>query len=195
MAEERERLCAHIKAAKDWLGRAESSLERENDIKGGLSLMLAEAELQRARETQRMKRLVQVLAPTLALFFALGGVFLYHALDSPTPSVEQSYAESAPKKDHTPAVPAAQASPAASATDAPHGGAVSASSALSEQPVVTSAPAKEAKMSADVQPARPVQDAPQVEPEQAKVAAADIVSPPAHDLQKLMLSAGRILRE
>lgn len=194
MAEERERLCAHIKAAKDWLGRAESSLERENDIKGGLSLMLAEAELQRARETQRMKRLVQVLAPTLALFFALGGVFLYRALDSPTPSVEQSYAESAPKKDHTPAVPAAQASPAASAADAPHG-AASASSALSEQPVVTSAPAKEAKMSADVQPAHPVQDAPQVEPEQAKVAAADIVSPPAHDLQKLMLSAGRILRE
>ena len=194
MAEERERLCAHIKAAKDWLGRAESSLERENDIKGGLSLMLAEAELQRARETQRMKRLVQVLAPTLALFFALGGVFLYRALDSPTPSVEQSYAESAPKKDHTPAVPAAQASPAASAADAPHG-AASASSALPEQPVVTSAPAKEAKMSADVQPAHPVQDAPQVEPEQAKVAAADIVSPPAHDLQKLMLSAGRILRE
>ena len=194
MAEERERLCAHIKAAKDWLGRAESSLERENDIKGGLSLMLAEAELQRARETQRMKRLVQVLAPTLALFFALGGVFLYRALDSPTPSVEQSYAESAPKKDHTPAVPAAQASPAASAADAPHG-AASASSALPEQPVVTSAPAKEAKMSADVQPAHPVQDAPRVEPEQAKVAAADIVSPPAHDLQKLMLSAGRILRE
>ena len=126
--------------------------------------MLAEAELQRARETQRMKRLVQVLAPTLALFFALGGVFLYRALDSPTPSVEQSYAESAPKKDHTPAVPAAQASPAASAADAPHG-AASASSALSEQPVVTSAPAKEAKMSADVQPAHPIQDAPQVEPE------------------------------
>ena len=194
MAEERERRCAHIKAAKDWLGRAESSLERENDIKGGLSLMLAEAELQRARETQRMKRLVQVLAPTLALFFALGGVFLYRALDSPAPSVEQSYAESAPKKDHTPAVQEAQASPAASAADAPHG-AASASSALSEQPVVTSAPAKEAKTSADVQPAHPIQDAPQVEPEQAKVAAADIVSPPAHDLQKLMLSAGRILRE
>ena len=52
MAEERERICAHVKAAKDWLGRAESSLEKEEDVRGGLNLMLAEAELQRARETR-----------------------------------------------------------------------------------------------------------------------------------------------
>jgi len=71
MAEERERLCAHVKAAKDWLGRAESSLEKEEDVKGGLNLMLAEAELQRARETRTGKSAARFWAPALAVLLVV----------------------------------------------------------------------------------------------------------------------------
>ena len=39
----------HIAAAKGWLNQAEDSLEQENDIRGDLNLMLAQAELQRAQ--------------------------------------------------------------------------------------------------------------------------------------------------
>ena len=42
----------HISAARDWLGRAESSMDKENSLRGDLDVMLAQAELQRAQETK-----------------------------------------------------------------------------------------------------------------------------------------------
>ena len=90
MAEERERICAHVKAAKDWLGRAESSLEKEEDVRGGLNLMLAEAELQRARETRKRKRFARFLAPVLAMLLVLGGVALQRSAEPTAAPAEKS---------------------------------------------------------------------------------------------------------
>ena len=40
----------HVRAAREWLGRAEDSLAQEDHIRGDLDVMLAQAELQRAQE-------------------------------------------------------------------------------------------------------------------------------------------------
>ena len=40
----------HVRAAREWLGRAENSLEQDDHIRGDLDVMLAQAELQRAQE-------------------------------------------------------------------------------------------------------------------------------------------------
>ena len=52
-AEDRSRLRLHVRAAREWLGRAEESLGRADDVRGDLNLMLAQAELTRAKETER----------------------------------------------------------------------------------------------------------------------------------------------
>lgn len=56
MTELKERMKSHVGAAKEWLGRAEQSLEQDNEIKGNLNLMLAQAELKRAQETKTAAR-------------------------------------------------------------------------------------------------------------------------------------------
>ena len=45
--EDRSRLRRHVRAAREWLGRAEDSLDRAEDVRGDLNLMLAQAELTR----------------------------------------------------------------------------------------------------------------------------------------------------
>lgn len=50
MSEGRNKLKKHIRAAKEWLGAAEKSLDRQEDVKGDLNVMLAKAELQHASE-------------------------------------------------------------------------------------------------------------------------------------------------
>lgn len=52
MADLRNRMKRHVKAAKEWLGKAEQSFEQENEIRGDLNLMLARAELKRAQEAK-----------------------------------------------------------------------------------------------------------------------------------------------
>ena len=52
-AENRSRLKKHVRAAREWLGNAEDSLDRREDVRGDLDLMLARAELARAQETER----------------------------------------------------------------------------------------------------------------------------------------------
>lgn len=46
----REKVKHHIEAAREWLGSASGALEQREDIKSELDIMLAEAELTRARE-------------------------------------------------------------------------------------------------------------------------------------------------
>ncbi len=53
VADERSRLRRHVRAAREWLGKAEASLDRAEDVQGDLNLMLAQAELTRAKETER----------------------------------------------------------------------------------------------------------------------------------------------
>ena len=48
----------HIRAARDWLGRAEDSLARENDVQGDLKLMLAKAELAHVGQSSRSRTIL-----------------------------------------------------------------------------------------------------------------------------------------
>ncbi|MBP2633224.1 MAG: hypothetical protein H6Q70_3852 [Firmicutes bacterium] len=52
MVELKDRMSKHVKAAKTWLVRAEQSFDKEQNIRGELDLMLAQAELKRAQESK-----------------------------------------------------------------------------------------------------------------------------------------------
>ena len=82
-AEDRSRLGLHVRAAREWLGRAEESLGRADDVRGDLNLMLAQAELTRAKETERPGVSVvwaRRLAPLfVAVLIAGGGYSLWRA--------------------------------------------------------------------------------------------------------------------
>lgn len=56
MSDKRTSFKNHVRAAKEWLGEAESSLDKEQDLRGDLKLMLAQAELQRANETKHLTK-------------------------------------------------------------------------------------------------------------------------------------------
>lgn len=47
---QRDKVKNHLEAAREWLGSASGALEKREDIKSELDIMLAEAELARARE-------------------------------------------------------------------------------------------------------------------------------------------------
>ena len=64
----------HIRAARDWLGRAEDSLARENDVQGDLKLMLAKAELAHVGQSSRSRTILlwgrRIAALLVAAFLA-----------------------------------------------------------------------------------------------------------------------------
>lgn len=62
----------HIRAAREWLGRAEDSLAQENDVQGDLKLMLAKAELAHVGQCPRSLKLAILLRRILALLVAIG---------------------------------------------------------------------------------------------------------------------------
>lgn len=62
----------HIRAARDWLGRAEDSLARDNDVQGDLKLMLAKAELAHVGQCPRSRRLALWGRRAGALLAAVG---------------------------------------------------------------------------------------------------------------------------
>ena len=72
MEEKRKHLRRHIKAASDWLQQADKSIEREEDLKGDLKLMLAKAELQNAEKHQKHSRLTKIFSFVTAAMIALG---------------------------------------------------------------------------------------------------------------------------
>ena len=79
MPERTDRLKNHIKAAREWLCKAEHSLDEDNKVKGNLNLMLAQAELQRAKESKSSRgnqHKILSLAPlALALLLAFSGYY------------------------------------------------------------------------------------------------------------------------
>lgn len=84
----------HISAAKDWLGRAESSMDKENSLRGDLDVMLAQAELQRAHETKFghgwRKWLLRLAPLIIALVVGVGYFAVLHssrAIDTPATSI------------------------------------------------------------------------------------------------------------
>lgn len=87
MTDGRKRFKKHVTAAKEWLGRAEHSLDEKNDIKGDLNLMLAQAEMQRARETKHPKRnhtwMMRLTPAALAAIIVFGGMGLLKEQEIP----------------------------------------------------------------------------------------------------------------
>lgn len=192
MAEERERICAHVKAAKDWLGRAESSLEKEEDVRGGLNLMLAEAELQRVRETRKGKRFARFLAPALAVLLALGGVALQRSAEptaapaekSPAPIVGQGTMIHEEKGSETLAERMGSAANLSESREIE----------LPVMPVrVRESPIVQAQEQA--QSTEPPEPQPALEQQMEKPKQTSAASPPTEDMQELMVAAGRVLRE
>ena len=192
MAEEREKICAHVKAAKDWLGRAESSLEKAEDVRGGLNLMLAEAELQRARETRKGKRFARFLAPALAVLLALGGVALQKSAEPMAAPAEKS-----------PAAIVGQGTTVheemeSAALAERMGAAANLSESREIEPPVMPARAQESPMAqaqGQVQFAEQPQPQPALEQQTEKPKQTSDAAPPTKDMQKLMVTAGRVLRE
>ena len=192
MAEERERICAHVKAAKDWLGRAESSLEKEEDIRGGLNLMLAEAELQRARETRKRKRFARFLAPALAMLLALGGVALQRSAEPTAAPAEKSPAAIVGQGTtiHEEKGSEALAERMGAATNLSESREIE----LPVMPVrVQESPMAQAQ--GQVQFAEPSQPQPALEQQTEKTKQVPVAAPPTEDMQELMVTAGRVLRE
>lgn len=192
MAEERERLCAHVKAAKDWLGRAESSLEKEEDVKGGLNLMLAEAELQRARETRTGKSAARFLAPALAVLLVAGGVTLQRSAEPTPASVEKSPASivrqgMTVREEREGAAPAGRSESVQNPPEVREAKTPPAPSQLEES--------TGAEASRNAALAEPPAHQPALEREAEKTEKTSAASLPTEDMQKLMLSAGRVLRE
>ena len=190
MAEEREKICAHVKAAKDWLGRAESSLEREEDVRGGLNLMLAEAELQRARETCKRKRFARFLAPALAVLLALGSIALQRSAEPTAAPAEKS---SAAIVGQGTTIHEEKGSETLAER---MGSAANLSESREIEMPVMPVRAKEspiAQAQGQVQFVEPPQPALEQQTESPKQTSA--ASPPSEDMQKLMVTAGRVLRE
>lgn len=91
MTKKRQEVRHHISAAKDWLNQAEDSINLENDVRGDLNLMLAQAELKRAQETKPqslwltwLKRLAPV---TLAVCIAAGVLYWWQDAQNDTNKV------------------------------------------------------------------------------------------------------------
>ena len=192
MAEEREKICAHVKAAKDWLGRAESSLEKEEDVRGGLNLMLAEAELQRARETRKGKRFARFLTPALAVLLALSGIVLQRSAEPTAAPAEKS---SAAIVGQGTTIHEEKGSEALSER---MGSAANLSESREIELPVMPAQAQESPMAqaqGQVQFVEPPQPQPALKQQTEKSKQPPAASPPTEDMQKLMVTAGRVLRE
>ncbi len=97
MTDGRKRFKKHVTAAKEWLGRAEHSLDEKNDIKGDLNLMLAQAEMQRARETKYPKKnhtwIMRLTPAVLAAVIVFGGMGLLKEQERPVVQPIKTIAE------------------------------------------------------------------------------------------------------
>ena len=99
----------HITAAKDWLGKAEESIAKDNDIRSDLNIMLAQAELQRAKEKDDTalirKRLKWILPWITAIGIAVGYVYflrpeLFTTVREESPAVTVVKEENVPAKEN-----------------------------------------------------------------------------------------------
>ena len=121
MEDNRKNLRKHIRAASDWLQQADKSIEREEDLKGDLKLMLAKAELQNAENHQNRSRSTKILSFAVALLIAFGILWVN---DKPeelsqlsTPSISTTNVPDSPIQEEdkptvtltSPVIPAAEA--------------------------------------------------------------------------------------
>ena len=88
MEENRRNLRRHINAARDWLLQAEKSIERKDDVRGDLKLMLAKAELQNAEKHRSQK--VRHIAAFVAAAMIAAGYFFINSLNNELPPPQLS---------------------------------------------------------------------------------------------------------
>lgn len=109
MTDKKKLYSEHITAAKDWLGKAEESIAKDNDIRSDLNIMLAQAELQRAKEKDDTalirKRLKWILPWITAIGIALGYVYflrpeLFTTVREESPAVTVVKEENVPAKEN-----------------------------------------------------------------------------------------------
>ena len=192
-AEDRSRLRLHVRAAREWLGRAEESLGRAEDVRGDLNLMLAQAELARAKEMERPGASVvwtRRLAPFfVAALIAGGGYSLWRfgtqTVPAPLPPVgntERSLKAAQSEAIPLPALP------------------VQAESAEQTRPTVlpeiTESPVREEESPEAVSVAElePPETAEAMEMPETAQESTQQARLPSEDMQRLMSSAGQSLR-
>ena len=172
----------HIRAARDWLGKAEDSLARENDVQGDLKLMLARAELAHVGQSRR-SRILSLWGrrgAALLVAFALAAGICWQ--EGP---VAIRGEEASPRAEQ----PAVAANPIPSTTEK------KADTVVIETAPVDTAQGREKKASPAVQP--PAQQEKAQAPKQAETSPATKAAPqpPNVEKQQLMQSAGKILRQ
>ncbi len=184
MQDERNRVCRHIRAARDWLGEAEDSLQAEQDVKGDLKLLLARAELQHVQEKRKLKdvgkRLLIVAPLSLLVLFAAGTRFYHTTPEAPPVGRVSSSAEAQPEN----APLQKQIEPVVSDVPEP----------VSENGP-ESFPQEYPAEPAAVEPAAAsVREEPMREDNSTEPAVRQEQTVPSRDMQKLMQSAGSVLR-
>lgn len=109
MTDKKKLYSEHITAAKDWLGKAEESIAKDNDIRSDLNIMLAQAELQRAKEKDDTalirKKLKWILPWITAIGIAVGYVYflrpeLFTTVREESPVVTVVKEENVPAKEN-----------------------------------------------------------------------------------------------
>ncbi|MGO5131145.1 hypothetical protein [Mitsuokella jalaludinii] len=190
MKDQNRRQRHHIRAARDWLGKAEHSLEEDNEVRGELKVMLAKAELAQARpeaESGILHRWGRRLLPAAAALLIAGGGWLGIRLVQT--SVSPPLAAPATETTDAAALDRESAAPSSEDSSVPTTAGVlpevpQEAPVRAAEPVEHSAPppSHTAEQPAAGQPAAPAaasQKAPQV---------------PDDDMQKLMQTAGKALR-
>lgn len=180
MNNKRQKVRKHISAAKDWLGRAENSMDRDNDVRGDLDMMLAQAELQRAQETKLhggWRRWLVRLAPLLLSILVGIGYAFFLQQERPVPPGIPSEAVS-PDKGEMPQLapeikPQEELPPANNVR-------------YDYDRVYTTSPEPPQVTPVDREPKGPAEAASESDSHG---------SMPGADMQKLMQSAGKTLRE
>lgn len=190
---DKEKQVRHIRAARDWLGEAEASVQADEGVRGGLKLMLAEAELVRMRETKpgRMRRFFGRGAPLIAACLIAAGAALFYRVGMPAeqaeiPAASEVAREEAPKE--------ARPLPNAPLDAAPHsevGVAAERAAAETIQKKRREVP-KEPVQEGAAAPSRVETTQRSAAPVQQQGPAAKV---PDAEVQKLMQDAGKALRE
>jgi len=190
---DRKKRKGHIRAAKEWLGAAEHSLDSEDDVQSDLKLMLAKAELSQVQESERTSRLKtwgRRLAPLLVAVLLSAGLFSFV-------HVQHASVERAEQSNPVPASSAAVQPVSAQTPQTPEPAAATDSPAQAEmaQPMQTAGQGvpvqrEQSAVQGSAQPRAEVQEAPVPAAQPASK-----VTVPNPEKQQLMQKAGQILRQ
>lgn len=188
---DRKKRKGHIRAAKEWLGAAEHSLDSEDDVQSDLKLMLAKAELSQVQESERTSRLKtwgRRLAPLLVAVLLSAGLFSFV-------HVQHASVERAEQSNPVPASSAAVQQAPAQTPDTVVKAAEDPAQVEKAQPVQAAVPSTPVYQK---QPAAQESAQPQVETHEAPVTVAQPerkVTVPNPEKQLMMQKAGQILRQ